>query len=82
MVCLSHKLKKLAYCMSSSTVTLPKTQYEIIKKRASLYNEMLRFIPELRWGIEEYSEQRIREFIKTDQIGSATRARLKKVLAV
>ena len=66
--------------MSSSTVTLPKTQYEIIKKRASLYTEMLRFVPELRWGIEEYSEDRIREFMKADQIDRATRAPLKRLL--
>jgi len=66
--------------MPTSTVTLPKTQYEIIKKRASLYTEMLRFVPELRWGIEEYSEDRIREFMKTDQIDRATHARFKKVL--
>ena len=68
------------YFMSSSTVTLPKTQYEIIKKRAALYTDMLRFVPELRWGIEEYSEGRIREFMKTDQIDRATRARLKRLL--
>lgn len=64
-----------------STITLPKAQYEILKKRASLYTEMLRFIPELRWGIEEYSEQRIKEFIQVDRLARATRARLEKMLA-
>lgn len=64
-----------------STITLPKAQYEILKKRASLYTEMLRFVPELRWGIEEYSEPRIREFLKTDQMDRATRVRLEKLLA-
>ncbi|MBI2552225.1 hypothetical protein HYW17_02945 [Candidatus Uhrbacteria bacterium] len=68
--------------MSSSTVTLPKSRYEILKRRATLYNEMLRFIPELRWGIEEYSEKRIREFAKMDRIDRATRARLEKLLTV
>lgn len=65
--------------MSSSTITLPKTQYNILKKRASLYTEMLRFVPELRWGIEEYSEDWIREFMKSDQIDRVTRARLKRL---
>lgn len=67
--------------MYSANVTLPKTQYEILKKRASLYSEMLRFIPELRWGIEEYSEERIREFMRADHLDRATSARFKKLIA-
>ena len=63
------------------TVTLPKTKYDILKKRASLYEAMLRFLPERKWGIEEYSPKRIQEFLREDRLDKATRVRLKKALA-
>ena len=67
--------------MPSATITLPKTQYEILKKRASLYEEMLRFVPELRWGIEEYSDKSVVELMGADRLKLGVRTKLKKLLA-
>lgn len=63
-----------------ATVTISKTQFDILKKRASLYEAILKALPERKWGIEEYSPARIREFIRQDRLNQKTRARLKKIL--
>lgn len=62
------------------TVTLPKTKYEILKKRASLYENIFRFLPERIFGTEIYSQKRIKEFLKEDELDKKTRIRLEKLL--
>lgn len=62
------------------TVTLPKTKYEILKKQASLYEEIFRYLPEKVLGTEIYSEKRIKEFLKEDKLDKKTRNRLQKLL--
>ena len=62
------------------TVTLPKTKYEILKKQALLYKEIFRFLPERFFGIEIYSQKRLKEFQKEDRLDKATRNRLQKIL--
>lgn len=62
------------------TVTLPKTKYEILKKQASLYEEIFRYLPERVLGTEIYSEKRIKEFLKEDKLDKKTRNRLQKLL--
>ncbi|PIP75160.1 MAG: hypothetical protein COU43_02865 [Candidatus Nealsonbacteria bacterium CG10_big_fil_rev_8_21_14_0_10_37_25] len=62
------------------TVTLPKTKYEILRKRASLYEEIFRFLPEKIFGMETYSKKRIKEFLKEDKMDRKTRNRLQKLL--
>ncbi|MDI6883278.1 MAG: hypothetical protein QMC93_02265 [Patescibacteria group bacterium] len=62
------------------TVTLPKTEYEILKKRSSLYEEVFRYLPEKIFGTEMYSKKRIREFLKEDKLDKKTRDRLQKLL--
>jgi len=62
------------------TVTLPKTEYEILRKRASLYEEIFRFLPEKIFGMETYSKKRIKEFLKEDKMDRKTRNRLQKLL--
>lgn len=62
------------------TVTLPKTKYEILKKQASLYEEIFRYLPEKVLGTEIYSEKRIKEFLREDKLDKKTRNRLQKLL--
>jgi len=62
------------------TVTLPKTKYEILKKQASLYEEIFRYLPERIFGTEIYSKKRIKEFLKEDRLDKKTRNRLEKLL--
>lgn len=61
-------------------ITVPKTQYELLKKRSSLYQVMLRSLSRRKWGIEEYTSDRIREFMDNDQLDLKTAARLKRIL--
>ena len=62
------------------TITIPKTKYEILKKQASLYKEIFRFLPEKFFGIETYSQKRLKEFQKEDRLDKKTRNRLQKIL--
>jgi len=62
------------------TVTLPKTKYEILKKQASLYEEIFRYLPEKVFSTEIYSKKRIKEFLKEDRLDKETKNRLKKLL--
>jgi len=62
------------------TITIPKTKYEILEKRASLYEKVFRFLPERIFGTEMYSKKRIREFLKEDRLDRKTRGRLERLL--
>jgi len=62
------------------TVTIPKTKYEILKRQALLYKEIFRYLPERFFGIEIYSQKRIKEFKKEDRLDKKTRDRLQKIL--
>lgn len=64
------------------TVTLPKTKYEILKKQASLYEKIFRYLPERVFGIETYSKKRIKEFLKEDRLDKKTKSRLEKMLKI
>lgn len=64
-----------------ATITLPKAEYDIMEKRASLYERILRFLPERKWGIEEYSERRIKEFMGENALTKIARAKVKTLLA-
>lgn len=64
-----------------SLITLPKSKYDLLQKRASLYEAILRALPERKWGIEEYSDARIREFLREDRLDKKATARIKKILA-
>lgn len=63
------------------TVTLPKTKYEILKKQASLYEEIFRYLPERIFDTETYSKKRIREFLKEDKLDKK-RGRFEKLLRI
>jgi len=65
-----------------STITLPKAEFDILKKRAFLYEAILRFLPERKWGIENYTSKRIREFMRQDRIDRKTYPRVKKLLSL
>jgi len=62
------------------TITIPKTKYEILKKQALLYKEIFRDLPEKFFGIEIYSQKRLKEFQKEDRLDKTTRNRLQKIL--
>lgn len=61
-------------------ITLPKTKYEVLKKKASLYEKVFKFIPEKIFGTESYSSNRIKEFLKEDRLDKKTVKRLEKLL--
>ena len=63
-----------------NTVTLPKTEYESLKKKASLYEKVFRFISRQNFGIESYSDKQVREFMKEDRLDVKTREKLEKLL--
>ncbi len=63
-------------------ITLPKIKYEDLRRKASLYEEIFRFIPERVFGIELYSDKRIKEFMKEDRMDKKERSRLEKLLKV
>jgi hypothetical protein len=62
------------------TITIPKTKYEILKKQALLYKEIFRDLAEKFFGIEIYSQKRLKEFQKEDRLDKTTRNRLQKIL--
>ncbi len=62
------------------TITLPKTKYEIIEKKASLYEKIFRFLPKRFFGIESYSDEQISQFLKEDKIDKEMKNRLNKLL--
>lgn len=62
------------------TITLPKTEYEALRKKASLYEEIFRFLPKRDFGIESYSKKRIQGFLKEDKIDKKTKERLRNLL--
>lgn len=64
-----------------SVITLSKSEFDVLQKKASLYEAILRFVPERKWGIEEYSSKRIQEFMRNDRLDKKTKARVKKLLA-
>ena len=63
-----------------ATITVLKTKYEILEKRASLYEKILCSLKERRFGVEEYSQKRLKEFMSQDKINKNTQSRLKKLL--
>jgi len=64
-----------------TTITIPKAEFNILKKRASLYDALLQALPERRWGIEKYSSVRLKEFARSDRLGKRTRRRLQLFFA-
>lgn len=62
------------------TITLPKTKYEIIEKKASLYEKIFRFLPQRFFGVEFYSDEQIKKFLKEDKINKETKNRLDNLL--
>jgi len=65
-----------------ATITIQKTEYEILEKRASLYEKILSSLKERKWEIEEYSQKRLKEFMNQDRIDKRTQSQLKKLLCL
>lgn len=63
-----------------NVVTLPKTKYEILEKKAALYEKFFKKIAEMVFEIEYYSPKRMQKFLKEDKISKATRQKIEKVL--
>lgn len=62
------------------TVTIPKVQYQQLKRKASLYEVIFKFLPEKVFGIENYSSARIREFLNEDKVDTETKEIVKGIL--
>lgn len=62
------------------TITLPKSKYEILKKQSLLYEKVFKFLPERFFGVEIYSQKRLKEFWREDILDKKTRIRLEKLL--
>ena len=60
-------------------VTIPKTEYEILEKRAKLYSRLLAK-EERRFPVESYSEERVKEFLAEDKVGDAIKSKARKIL--
>ncbi len=60
-------------------VNVAKDQYEVLKQKASLYDAFLKSSPERICGIESYTPQRIKEFLRWDQLDKSTAKRLKHI---
>lgn len=61
-------------------IKLPKKQYETLRRKASVYDRVLRFSPELLFEIENYSDDRVRQFLTEDKVDSVVLASVKKLL--
>ena len=59
------------------TVTLPKTEYQTLKKKASLYEAVFKLVT---IEIEKYSKDRIKQFKKEDRVDKQTRNKIKRIL--
>ena len=64
-----------------ATVTISKTELETLKKKASLYEILIKNIPQKEWGIEVYSPKRIKELMREDRVAPKVRVRIKKLLS-
>lgn len=62
------------------TVTLPKIKYDIVEKKAFLYEKIFKSLPKRLFGVESYSSEQIKEFIKEDRIDKKTKNSLNKIL--
>lgn len=69
------------YHRAMNTVTLSKTEFDVLRKRAALYEAILKSLPEKKWNIEEYTTGRIREFLREDRLDKKVRARARKLLS-
>ncbi len=61
-------------------ITLSKAKYEILRKKAFLYEEVFKALPKRIFGTEVYSEKRIKEFEQEDKLDKKTKNRLEKLL--
>ncbi|TAL61046.1 MAG: hypothetical protein EPN85_05850 [Bacteroidetes bacterium] len=62
------------------TIKLTIKEYENLKKKASIYDRVLRFSPETLFEIENYSDSRVQELLKQDKVDSSILATVKKLL--
>lgn len=62
-----------------ATITLPKTEYEILERKAELYSQLLEK-EEKSFPVEIYSLQRIREFLKGDNLSIKDKNKVKRIL--
>ena len=61
-------------------ITLSKTKYEILEKKAALYEKFFKKMAEMVFETEDYSSRRIQEFLKEDKVSKATKQKIEKIL--
>ena len=63
-----------------AVITLSKTKYEILEKKAALYEKFFKKIAEMIFETEDYSPKRIQGFLKEDKISKITKQKIEKIL--
>ena len=61
-------------------ITLSKTKYEILEKKAALYEKFFKKMAKMIFEIEDYSPKRIQEFLKEDKVDKITKQKIEKIL--
>ena len=62
-----------------ATITIPKNQYEILEKKAKLYNILMQDIEEF-FPVELYTPSRLRDFLRLDKISTRAQRKAEKFL--
>lgn len=62
-----------------NVITLSKTKYEILEKKAALYEKFFKKIAKIVFETEDYSSKRIQEFLKEDRISKTTKQKIEKI---
>lgn len=68
------------YTQIMQTITIPTTEYRILKERATLYTGFLRKAIRNKYEIEDYTPERIAEFMREDAISPTLLAKVRKML--
>jgi len=69
------------YYINMNTITLPRIKYNVLEKKATLYDRFLKRMSNTFFEVENYSPTRISEFLSQDKISSKTLKRVSKILS-
>ena len=69
------------YYINMNTITLPRIKYNVLEKKATLYDRFFKRMSNTFFEVENYSPTRISEFLSQDKISSKTLKRVSKILS-
>jgi len=70
----------LKYSGNMETVKVSKTEYESLKKKASLYEKVFQSVEKRMFGTELYSDKRVKDFLKEDGLDKEITEKLENLL--